>query len=443
MPRGISTSPLIFKRAAKNVAEGLASQVEDLQETPLWKKVAGYALPIAASFAMGPLGGLLTNLSGGAGALGSLLGGGKMATTIAQGLGKGMNLLGQGLSKGVKGQKLLKTLGQTGLKSLYTMGASGLTKKLLDSGKSEKDIYVEGTPSEKELGSDAVKKYRKQFTDAKKAEKDMMVLGSIASTLAGQGADMYADPLKDWFKGLLPEKWSQAAKEAKKFGEETSKAIRDKQLMGRPLTYLDKFKSGQISSKEMKRLSSLTPEQLKLERIKGSPSLAKYGGMSPYGYQPSTTLEDLKYYTAKSRRGLSEAGLPISSTAQSKVDAWKNLGMAEKSRQLRYSPVTSGDNIVVPPAPGGEFDKRIPTISQFKEKDNILQGLIGGAEGRAPLSTQANRNQAIMDLIGAAKSQDSYMTDEFMGILSNIFRGQNYDEATVAQLLSEFYGRGQ
>ena len=420
MPRGISTSPLIFKRAAKNVAEGLASKVEDLQETPLWKKVAGYALPIAASFAMGPLGGLLTNLSGGAGALGSLLGGGKMATTIAQGLGKGMNLLGQGLSKGVKGQKLLKTLGQTGLKSLYTMGASGLTKKLLDSGKSEKDIYVEGTPLEKELGADAVKKYRKQFTDAKKAEKDMMVLGSIASTLAGQGMDMYADPLKDFFKGLVPEKWTPAAIEAKKFGEETSKAIRDKQLMGRPLTFLDKFKSGQISSKEMKRLSSLTPEQLKQENLQNifrKPMLDYSPGM-PRGGDPSITP---RY------------GMPH----------WGKGSMADKSRQLRYSPVTSGDNIVVPPGAGGEFDKRIPTISQFKEKDNILQGLIGGAEGRAPLSAQANRNQAIMDLIGGAKSQDSYMSDEFMGILSNIFRGQDYDEATVAQLLSDYYGRGQ
>ena len=34
MPRGISTSPLIFKRAAKNVAEGLASQVEDYKRLP-------------------------------------------------------------------------------------------------------------------------------------------------------------------------------------------------------------------------------------------------------------------------------------------------------------------------------------------------------------------------------------------------------------------------
>ena len=428
MPRGISTSPLIFKRAAKNVAEGLASKVEDLQETPLWKKVAGYALPIAASFAMGPLGGLLTNLSGGAGALGSLFGGGKMATTIAQGLGKGMNLLGQGLSKGVKGQKLLKTLGQTGLKSLYTMGASGLTKKLLDSGKSEKDIYVAGTPLEKSLGADAVKQYRKQFTDAKKAEKDMMVLGSIASTLAGQGMDMYADPLKDFFKGLVPEKWTPAAIEAKKFGEETSKAIRDKQLMGRPLTLMDKFKSGQISSKEMKRLSSLTPEQLKTENIK------KMFDRPTLPYDRGRMAGDLKYYTAESRRGLLEAGVPIPKSQASMVD---------KSRQLRYSPVTSGDNIVVPPAPGGEFDTRIPTISQFKEKDNILQGLIGGAEGRAPLSTQANRNQAIMDLIGAQGWKHGTQPPEFMNLLSNIFRGQDYDEAKVAQLLSDYYGRGQ
>ena len=182
----ISLSKLKRQQTKRSIADELTAQASELQEVPWWETVGNIALPILATAAMGPLGGYLSPLGGGAGILGALGTGLSSVGAVGSGLG------GVG-----------KTLGSTAVKALYNMGVQEAKKGLykgLDK-RSEKDIKVSGDSFRKLLGKSAEGKLRGNWLDAQSAMDRTNVTGAVLGAAMSQGSGAFKDMFKDLFKG--------------------------------------------------------------------------------------------------------------------------------------------------------------------------------------------------------------------------------------------------
>ena len=184
----ISTSQLMLAKERQTVADKLAEQTEELQDTPWWHTAGSIALPLLATALMPGVGTALAGLGG----LGTSLGG---LLTSGAGAGAGLG----------------KTLGGIGVKSLYNLLASAGTKGALDviGGKSGKDIGKDLTGLQTLLGKGAVKQLRKDYSKSQDQAYKSLIAGSIMSGLAQQGGiGALKKAGKVSFPGQAPEAFS-------------------------------------------------------------------------------------------------------------------------------------------------------------------------------------------------------------------------------------------
>ena len=199
MSNGISTSKLAMRESTQKVADALTGVTSKVKETPLWKKIAGVAVPLLTSLALPGFGTALSSWG---------LGLSSKAGSMLPYLGKFADWFGKGLQVSKGGKDVSSILHGLTTKIPTQMLVGKTTRDLLSGGDKSSMINLESlSPKHQAYGRRAVKQFQSDYKDAFKQKKDTGTMADIMSGVYSQFGTTEVPKIFDMLKDAFGVGW--------------------------------------------------------------------------------------------------------------------------------------------------------------------------------------------------------------------------------------------